>query len=69
MGDLFVSINEPSTNLNKKKIIHINDVEVINVQQIMLGVVFEAYVMSRYGFYNVAKDGFKYIHYYLTIFF
>jgi hypothetical protein len=35
----------------------------------MLNVVFEGYVANRYGFYNVDRSGFKYIHYYLTSFF
>jgi hypothetical protein len=40
----------------------------------MLGVVFEGYVVNKYGYYNVVGSGFKYIHYdlidpfgYLTI--
>jgi hypothetical protein len=39
----------------------------------MLGVVFERYVVNKYGSYNVVGSGFKYIHYltnsfgYLTI--
>jgi hypothetical protein len=28
----------------------------------MLGVVFEGYIVNRYGFYDVASNGFKYIH-------
>jgi len=62
MGDLFVSINEPSANLNKKKIAPFSVMGITNVQQRMLGVVFERYVVSRYGSYNVARSGFKYIH-------
>jgi len=32
----------------------------------MLGVVFEGYVVNKYGFYNATGSGFKYIHYNLT---
>jgi hypothetical protein len=66
MGDRFASISEPSASLNNKKIACVSVVGIINVQQGMLGVVFEGYVVSRYGSYIVVRNGFKYIHYYLT---
>jgi hypothetical protein len=60
--------------LLKIKVVHVNVVEITNVQHKMLGVVFEGYVVDKYGYYNVVGSGFKYIHYdlidpfgYLTI--
>jgi hypothetical protein len=66
MGDPFVSINESSASHSKKRIIHINVVEITNVQHTMLSVVFEGYVVNKYGFYNAAGSGFKHIHNDLT---
>jgi hypothetical protein len=66
MGDMSVTISESSPNPSKKKIVHVSVVEITNVQHWMLSVVFERYVMNRYGSYNVAKGGLKYIHYDLT---
>ncbi len=45
---------------------HVSVVEITTVQHIMLSVVFERYVVNGYGSYNVARGGFKYIHYDLT---
>lgn len=60
--------------LLKIKLVHVSVVEITNVQHRMLGVVFEGYVVNKYGYYNVVGSGFKYIHYdlidpfgYLTI--
>jgi len=39
MGEPFVSINESSASHSKKRTIHINVVEITNVQHIMLSVV------------------------------
>jgi hypothetical protein len=49
MADPFASISEPSASLNNKKIACVSVVGITNVQQGMLGVVFEGYVVSRYG--------------------
>jgi hypothetical protein len=35
---------------------------IIDVQQKMLGAYFEGYIVSRYGFANVPRNWFKYIH-------
>jgi hypothetical protein len=40
----------------------VNVVDIIKVQQKMLGVCFEGYIVSMYGFANVLGSGFKYIH-------
>jgi len=47
---------------NKKRATLMSIVGILDMQQRLLGVVFEGYIVSRYGFYNVIDDGFKYIH-------
>jgi len=47
---------------NKKRTTPMSIVGIINMQQRMLGVVFEGYIVNKYGFYNVTSNGFKYIH-------
>jgi hypothetical protein len=47
---------------DKKRRTPMSIVRIINMQQRMLGVVFEGYIGSKYGFYNVTSNGFKYIH-------
>jgi hypothetical protein len=60
MGELFAS-------LHKKKTLHVVVVAgIINIQQRMLSIVFEGYVVSKYGSYDVLGSGYKYIHYNLT---
>jgi hypothetical protein len=45
-----------------KKTTHVNVVGIINVQQKMLRACFEGYIVNMYGFANVPRSGFKYIH-------
>lgn len=49
--------------LNKKITAPIFVVGIIDVQQRMLGALFEGYIVSRYGFYNVFGHDVKYIQY------
>jgi hypothetical protein len=48
--------------LNKKRVAPMFVVGIIDVQQRMLGALFEGYIVSMYGFYNVVGHDFKYIH-------
>jgi hypothetical protein len=48
--------------LSKKIVAPMFVVGIIDVQQRMLGALFEGYIISRYGFYNVFGHDFKYIH-------
>jgi len=45
-----------------KKITLVNVVGIIDVQQKMFSACFEGYIVSMYGFANVHRNGFKYIH-------
>jgi hypothetical protein len=48
---------------SKKRTPPMSIVGIINMQQRMLGVIFEGYIVSMHGFYNVTDNGIKYIHY------
>ncbi len=48
--------------LNKKRTTPILILGVINIQQIMLSECFEGYIMSKYGLYDVVRNGYKFIH-------
>jgi hypothetical protein len=48
--------------LGKKRVAPMSVVGIIDVQQRVLGALFEGYIISRYGFYNVFGHNYIYIH-------
>jgi hypothetical protein len=53
--------------LSKKRTSPMSIVGIINMQQKMLGVIFEGYIISKYEFYDVTDNGFKYINIYYDL--
>jgi len=50
----------PSASRKRTALVNVGGIT--DVQQKMFGVYFEGYIVSRYGFANVPRSGFKYIH-------